>query len=629
MSETTPPNAWCTTSKITVQKKLSALQSSIIKFELLRVLSFVFAFIGPLLANYFERPIQILCWVTVPVGLYLFIKLAKTHQKIKDEMYFHQNTLVAIEDSLFLLQNAQQSIGPHKRPTIVIRPMEEHWPLSLQESDDLDIYSEGASLFGRVNRATTEKGQQYLSGLVESPLLIIEDIEKRAETYRQLENQPDTLHLLAGNTKAFAEIKPQFQSLREAIDTKSNIQETIWPKLIKVYFPLQLIIITLCLFDKLPMFIFIILILINYFISKKIESVIFNAMKPWLSISSLLNYVEMYLQLTSKLNIKNGPLYPLAEKSQALIATNKLSALKNAVSMIRLRFSGIIHMFIDTIVFWDIRWMIKIEKLMVNRSEFLEIEDIIGQWEAHVSMVLQNFINQNGSFPTFTSQNKCEIKEGRHPLLSYEKSVPNDIDLHEKDRAWLISGSNMSGKSTFLRMVGVNILLSQIGLKSYCKEITLCPVRIMTDLRIRDNLFKNESYFLAEVRQLKRMIENAKGNPLVFGLIDEPYRGTNSEERIAASVEVLRCLLESGGFFLTATHDKEVTEMAKEIPAVSNHHFKEELSESDIAFDYKIRSGPTTTRNALRVLQQEGYPASVIEKAEQWLQKKNVNTRQF
>ena len=297
--------------------------------------------------------------------------------------------------------------------------------------------------------------------------------------------------------------------------------------------------------------------------------------------------------------------------------------------MIRLRYSGVIHMIIDTLIFWDIRWMIKLEKLMVNRSAFLEMEDIIGQWEAHVSMALQNFINQDGPFAELTSEGKCEIKEGRHPLLAYGKAIPNDINLNDKDRAWVISGSNMSGKSTFLRMVGVNILLAQIGLKTYCKSISICPVRLMTDLRIRDNLFKNESYFLAEVRQLKRMIDNAQGTPLVFGLIDEPYRGTNSEERIAASVEVLRCLLESGGFFLTATHDKEVTEMAEQIPAVSNHHFKEELSESDIAFDYKIRAGTTTTRNALRVLQKEGYPASVIEKAEQWLQKKNKNTRQF
>lgn len=629
MSATTTPILWCTTSKETVQKKLTSLQSSIIKLELLRVLSLLFAISCPFLSIYFEGPFKILFFLSIPIGLIALIKFIKKYQVIKDEIYFHKNTLDAIEGSLFLLENAQKSIGPHKRPAIVIRPPEEHWPLSLQESDDLDIYSEGASVFGRINRATTEKGQQYLSGLVESPLLKIKDIEDRTETYRKLENQPETLHLLAGNAKAFADIKQQFQSLQEAIETKSNIQNSIWSKIVAIYFPLQLVIIGLSIFEVIPPFLLIIMLVINIGLAKKIESVIFSSMKPWLSISSLLNYTEMYLQIAIKLDTSSGPLSKLTEKSKTLLTTGNLNSLKNTVVMLRLRFSGVIHMFIDTFVFWDIRWMIKLEKLMVNRSAFLEMEDIIGQWEAHVSMSLQNFINHQGAFAEFTANNTCEIKEGRHPLLPYEKSIPNDIKLNEKDRAWLISGSNMSGKSTFLRMVGVNMLLAQIGLKTYCQKITLCPVRLMTDLRIRDNLFKNESYFLAEVRQLKRMIDFASGKPLLFGLIDEPYRGTNSEERIAASVEVLRCLLESGGFFLTATHDKEVTEMAEQIPTVSNHHFKEELSESDIAFDYKIRPGPTTTRNALRVLQKEGYPASVIEKAEKWLQKKNINTRQF
>ena len=629
MSVTTNTSAWCTNNKTTIQKKLSTLEAKEFKLSIFRLFAFVFGCIGPFLASHFENPIQLLCWFTVPIGLYLFFDLVKKHQIVKDEIYFNKNTLDAIDQTLFLLENAQKPIGPHKRPTTVIRPTEAHWPLSLQESDDLDIYSEGASIFGRVNRTVTEKGQQYLAGLVESPLLKIEDIQQRAETYRKLENQADTLHLLAGNAKAFAEIKNQFQSLQEAVTTKSNIQSSFWAKLIKIYVPIQIAIIFLCVLGYVPQPFIILILIINFALAKKIEAVIFSAMKPWLTISSLLNYTEMYLQQAIKLDTQSGALASLTSKSNDLLSKGNLTSLKNTVSMIRLRYSGVIHMIIDTLIFWDIRWMIKLEKLMVNRSAFLEMEDIIGQWEAHVSMALQNFINQDGPFAELTSEGKCEIKEGRHPLLAYGKAIPNDINLNDKDRAWVISGSNMSGKSTFLRMVGVNILLAQIGLKTYCKSISICPVRLMTDLRIRDNLFKNESYFLAEVRQLKRMIDNAQGTPLVFGLIDEPYRGTNSEERIAASVEVLRCLLESGGFFLTATHDKEVTEMAEQIPAVSNHHFKEELSESDIAFDYKIRAGTTTTRNALRVLQKEGYPASVIEKAEQWLQKKNKNTRQF
>jgi hypothetical protein len=629
MMAETSPNLWCTTNQSAVKKQLVLLQSKAFKHEMVRLLAFALIFIGPFLSSYFPNPIKAICWSSIPIGIFIFVNAVRKHQILKDDIYYLTNTLDAIEQSLKLLENTQNPIGPFKRPPEVIRPNEEHWPLSLQETDDLDVYSEGASIFGRINRATTVKGQQYLAGLIESPLLQVNDITNRSNTYQDLANQIETLHLLAGNAKAFAEIKDQFQSLKEAIETRSNIQETIWPNFIKIYLPILLIVVSLSIYGVIPQPFLILALLANIVIAKKIGSVIFPALKPWLSISSLLNYSEMYLQQAIKLDTKNGPLAPLTAKSKSLLTTGNLSALKNTVGMIRLRFSGVIHMIVDVAVFWDIRWMIKLEKLMTNRSAFLELENIIGEWEAHISMALQNFINHNGTFAELHSANNCEITEGCHPLLPTNKSVPNDISLHDKDRAWLISGSNMSGKSTFLRMVGVNILFAQIGLKTYTKKTKTCPVRLMTDLRIRDNLFKNESYFLAEVRQLKRMIDTSKGKPLLFGLIDEPYRGTNSEERIAASVEVLRCLLESGGFFLTATHDKEVTEMAEQIPAVSNHHFKEELSESDIAFDYKIRSGPTTTRNALRVLQQEGYPDSVIQNAEAWLQKKNKNTRQF
>ena len=100
-------------------------------------------------------------------------------------------------------------------------------------------------------------------------------------------------------------------------------------------------------------------------------------MKPWLSISSLLNYSEMYLQQAIKLDTESGPLLSLTEKSKSLLSTGNLTSLKNTVSMIRLRFSGIFHMIIDTLVFWDIRWMIKLETLMTNRKAFLEMEDII------------------------------------------------------------------------------------------------------------------------------------------------------------------------------------------------------------------------------------------------------------
>ena len=142
----------------------------------------------------------------------------------------------------------------------------------------------------------------------------------------------------------------------------------------------------------------------------------------------------------------------------------------------------------------------------------------------------------------------------------------------------------------------------------------------MTDLRARDNLSKDESYFLAEVRQLRRMVLSpADGRP-VLGLIDEPFRGTNSQEQVAASLSVVEHLQGCGDFYLAATHERRLATLADE-QAVKNYHFTEELKEGGLVFDYRLRPGPAQTRNALRVLEREGYPDELLNRAYRWMEK--------
>ena len=120
----------------------------------------------------------------------------------------------------------------------------------------------------------------------------------------------------------------------------------------------------------------------------------------------------------------------------------------------------------------------------------------------------------------------------------------------------IITGSNMAGKSTYLRTAAVNLLLAQMGSAVCASKMRFSPMRLITDLRIRDDLAKSESYFLAEVRQIRRMLTPIPNAAPVFGLIDEPFRGTNSGERIAASLAVTQHALDSTDFFLIATHEQ-------------------------------------------------------------------------
>jgi DNA mismatch repair ATPase MutS len=152
------------------------------------------------------------------------------------------------------------------------------------------------------------------------------------------------------------------------------------------------------------------------------------------------------------------------------------------------------------------------------------------------------------------------------------------------------------------------------------------PARLITDLQARDNLAADESYFLAEVRHVRRLVRPPDGDTPMLGLIDEPFRGTNSDEQVAAAAAVVKHLLASGHNFVVATHTSELTTLPDDRVA-ANYHFNEQLDADGMVFDYTIRPGPARTRNALLVLEREGYPREVLDDAHAWLRKAANQTR--
>jgi DNA mismatch repair ATPase MutS len=164
-------------------------------------------------------------------------------------------------------------------------------------------------------------------------------------------------------------------------------------------------------------------------------------------------------------------------------------------------------------------------------------------------------------------------------------------------------------------MVGVNVLLAQTGAAVPAVEMTWSPVRLITDVRIRDDLAKNESYFLSEVRRLRRLVLDCERDTPILGLIDEPFRGTNSQERTAAGLALLEHLTASPNLFLIATHEDLLAQVAAQTGSARNYHFQEHLENGGVRFDYRLRPGPATTRTALRILEQEGYPKALLERA--------------
>lgn len=195
-----------------------------------------------------------------------------------------------------------------------------------------------------------------------------------------------------------------------------------------------------------------------------------------------------------------------------------------------------------------------------------------------------------------------------HPLLPADRRVANSADL---DRIWLLTGSNMSGKSTFLRTVGVNLLLAMTGTPVCADHLRFTPSTIVSSMRHSDNTQRSVSYFYDEVRRLSLILKEAdrKEFPLLF-LIDEMLRGTNERERLIASRSVLGMLRNLDAKGLVATHDMKLTELCGSEPGFRCMHFEEIVENERMSFDYRLKEGPVHSSNALRILRIEGIPVA-------------------
>lgn len=197
-----------------------------------------------------------------------------------------------------------------------------------------------------------------------------------------------------------------------------------------------------------------------------------------------------------------------------------------------------------------------------------------------------------------------------HPLL--EKPVKNSI-LTEK--GVLLTGSNASGKSTFLKTVAVNAILAQTVHTCMADSYSAGLYRIMSSMALRDNLSGGDSYYIVEIKSLKRILNQIeeKGTT-VLCFVDEVLRGTNTVERIAASTQILKSLSRANVLCFAATHDIELTHLLEKY--YNNYHFEEEIIDNDVVFHYQLLKGRATTRNAIKLLGVMGYEKEIIREAE-------------
>lgn len=264
------------------------------------------------------------------------------------------------------------------------------------------------------------------------------------------------------------------------------------------------------------------------------------------------------------------------------------------------------YLILNVVIFSDVFLMRNLEKWREKNGEKLEKWlEVMHEIDALSSIANLSFENENWAYPIILKENEVEGCNIGHPLLG-GKAVRNAFSLMGEQKVSLITGSNMSGKSTFLRTIGVNLLLSYIG-APVCAEKFSCGIMdIYTCMRTKDNLEESISSFYAEILRIKILIEACKRGEKIFFLLDEIFKGTNSKDRHIGAVVLIKQLLQYGGVGLVSTHDLELCALEEESKNIINYNFREFYEHDKIKFDYILRKGKSETQNAIHLMKLAG-----------------------
>jgi hypothetical protein len=238
---------------------------------------------------------------------------------------------------------------------------------------------------------------------------------------------------------------------------------------------------------------------------------------------------------------------------------------------------------------------------------------VVGEIEALASIAAYAHEHPQDPFPEFATAEEGAYLQGEslgHPLLPADKCVRNDVQLGGKSQVLLISGSNMSGKSTYLRIVGINTVLAMMGAPVRASRLRLSRVAIGASMRVSDSLQKGISHFYAEIKRLRQVVDLSAGQPTLF-LLDEVLHGTNSRDRRIGTEGVLRTLIRNVAIGMVTTHDLALTSLEEVFPdRVRNAHFQERFEDDKLSFDYRLRPGIVTTSNGLELMKSIGLDVS-------------------
>jgi len=477
-------------------------------------------------------------------------------------------------------------------------------------ANDLDIFGH-ASLYQYINRTSSEMGSNSLANWLSGPANT-DTILQRQEAIKELTAKSEWRQELqaAGAAKKIKnETQTRLQNWFEEGDRFIN--NKFWLVLRYILPLIVLTVIALNITDVLNNYVrnycLFISGLIAFYISKKV-------MPLHQQVSKMTDELEVLtesIQLIEETEFKSTYLQNLQKqfRNHHEKASVKLKKLKVILERLDLRFNFVVFIPLDILLQWDLQQAIALEKWKrENHKNVIDWFNALGEFEAVNSLAVVSFNHPGWCFPVFKEDHFfIEGKDIGHPLLQADKCVTNPVKVDGSGELMLVTGSNMAGKSTYLRSIGTNTILAMAGAPVCARYFCLSPVQIISSMRIADNLEESTSTFYAELKKLKTVIDKVNKNEKVFILLDEILRGTNSLDRHTGSAALIKQLIKHNAAGIIATHDVELAKMKDNYPAnILNYHFDVQVSNDELYFDYRLKAGICTSLNASILMKKIG-----------------------
>ena len=539
-------------------------------------------------------------WTGVLIGaaVVLFVLLLRMQARIASLLEFKQSIQKVLEDEIQFIEGN----------TIIFDGGPEFKERNHNYTGDLDVFGMH-TLFQYLNRTATYVGKKRLAFLV-SNRLSNQEINSNQEAVKELTPESSWRIEFQARARIIGDKADKYQSIINWSKTE-NVTPSIFSRIVLYLFP---VLFALCFFSfifthsflslRLSAFVFVMNLGVLGFYFKRISAEL-------LAFDKIKRTLEQYALLIQSIETKKFQSKSLRKLQEELTQNEKSAgpSIKELASIIQ-NLDSVQNLvgasvFNGTVLF-HVHCFFKLLKW--KRAHAKEVEqwfDVLGKVEALNSLANFKFNNPAFCFPEISETEQLRFEEMGHPLISESKRICNDVSFDEQ-RFIVLTGSNMSGKSTFLRTIGINMVLANCGAPVCAKNAVLNPRDIHVAMRVDDSLADSQSYFFAEINRLKSLVEsnNSKDS---FIILDEILRGTNSDDKRNGTIKLLEKLHLMNSCGIIATHDLEVCKISDEHPSFfSNKCFEVEITNNELVFDYQLRAGICQNKSATFLMEKAG-----------------------